>query len=130
MLGIREKDVYGSLNYEGLCNKINEEANRLNLEVLILQSNIEGEIINFIHEAYNNYDGIVINPGAYTHYSYAIYDAIKAVNIPTIEVHLSNIHARDEFRKTSLTAPACIGQISGFGPNSYILALNAFNTIK
>jgi 3-dehydroquinate dehydratase-2 len=130
MLGIREKDVYGSLNYEGLCNKINEEANKLKLEVLILQSNIEGEIINFIHEAYNKYDGIVINPGAYTHYSYAIYDAIKAVNIPTIEVHLSNIHARDEFRKTSLTAPACIGQISGFGPNSYMLALNAFNNIK
>jgi 3-dehydroquinate dehydratase-2 len=130
MLGIREKDVYGSLNYEGLCNKIDEEANKLKLEVLILQSNIEGEIINFIHEAYNKYDGIVINPGAYTHYSYAIYDAIKAVNIPTIEVHLSNIHARDEFRKTSLTAPACIGQISGFGPNSYMLALNAFNNIK
>ena len=130
MLGIREKDVYGSLNYEGLCNKINEEANKLKLEVLILQSNIEGEIINFIHEAYNKYDGIVINPGAYTHYSYAIYDAIKAVSIPTIEVHLSNIHARDEFRKSSVTAPACIGQIAGFGLNSYMLALNAFNNIR
>jgi 3-dehydroquinate dehydratase-2 len=130
MLGIREKDVYGSLNYEALCNKIYEEANKLRLEVLILQSNIEGEIINFIQEAYNKYDGIVINPGAYTHYSYAIYDAIKAVSIPTIEVHLSNIHARDEFRKKSVTAPACIGQIAGFGYNSYMLALNAFNNIR
>ena len=123
MLGIREKDIYGSLNYKALCERLEKSADELKVDLDIYQSNVEGEIINTIQEAYEVYDGIVINPGAYTHYSIAIYDALKAVNIPTVEVHISNVNAREEFRKTSVTAPACIGQISGFGIDSYILGL-------
>ena len=100
-----------------------ENAANLDIEVDIVQNNIEGEIINYFQAAYDKYDAIVINPGAYTHYSIAIHDAIKSLPIPTIEVHLSNIHAREEFRKKSVTAPACIGQISGFGIVGYKLAL-------
>lgn len=122
-LGIREKGVYGSKNYSELCTHIETEAKKLNIEVNILQSNIEGEIINFIQEAYGKYNGIVINPGAYTHYSIAIHDALKSIDVPIVEVHLSNIHNREEFRKISVTAPACTGQISGFGFESYILGL-------
>lgn len=128
-LGIREKSIYGSTNYTELCTLLYEKAKELNVEVSILQSNIEGEIINFIQEAYDKYDGIIINPGAYTHYSIAIYDALKAVALPTIEVHISNIHAREEFRKKSVTAPACVGQICGFGIYGYIMALQSFNNI-
>ena len=123
MLGIREKDIYGSLNYKTLCERLNKLSYELKVDLDIYQSNVEGEIINTIQEAYEVYDGIVINPGAYTHYSYAIYDALKAVSIPTVEVHISNVNAREEFRKTSITAPACIGQISGFGIDSYVLGL-------
>lgn len=124
-LGIREKGIYGSKSYKDLCDYLYEEANKFSVEVNILQSNIEGEIINFLQDAYGKYDAVIINPGAYTHYSIAIYDAIKAVNLPTVEVHLSNIHAREEFRKKSVTAPACIGQISGFGFYGYVLAMMA-----
>lgn len=123
MLGIREKDIYGSMSYDKLCSTLDKKAEDLNIDLTIYQSNIEGEIINTIQEAFEIYDGIIINPGAYTHYSIAIYDALKAVNIPTVEVHISNIYAREEFRKKSVTAPACIGQISGFGIDSYVLAL-------
>ncbi|MGL4773504.1 MAG: type II 3-dehydroquinate dehydratase [Clostridium sp.] len=126
MLGVREKNIYGSKNYEDIINYIKDEALKLEIEVDFYQSNIEGEIINTIHKCYfEKYDGIIINPGAYTHYSYAIHDAIKAVSIDTIEVHLSNIHSREEFRKTSVTAPACLGQISGLGEQGYVLALHA-----
>ncbi|WP_035291501.1 type II 3-dehydroquinate dehydratase [Clostridium sp. KNHs214] len=124
-LGIREKQVYGSTNYKDVCHYIEEQGKNLGLEVHIVQSNIEGEIINFIQEAYGKYDGIVINPAAYTHYSIAIMDAIKAVNIKTVEVHISNIYSREEFRKKSVIAPVCIGQISGFGIYGYIMALMA-----
>lgn len=124
-LGIREKNVYGNMNYKDVCEYINKESEKLSLEVEIVQSNIEGEIINFIQDAYGKYDGMVINPGAYTHYSYAIFDAIKSVSLPTIEVHISNIHTREEFRHKSVTAPACIGQICGLGIYGYILALQA-----
>lgn len=124
-LGIREKEVYGAKTYEDLCNYIREQGEKLNLNLTIKQSNIEGEIINFIQDAYKKYDGIVINPGAYTHYSIAIYDALKSVSIDTVEVHLSNIHKREEFRHKSVTAAACIGQISGFGFLGYKLALEA-----
>lgn len=124
-LGIREKDIYGSGDYESLCQFIEEEASKLNVDVEIFQSNIEGEIINKIQSAYKNVDGIVINPGAYSHYSIAIYDALKSVNIKTVEVHLSNIYSREEFRHKSVTAPACIGQISGFGFLGYKFALEA-----
>jgi 3-dehydroquinate dehydratase-2 len=130
LLGIRERNIYGSENYNDLCNLITAEAEKRKINVSIMQSNIEGEIINFIHGAYNSYDGIIINPGAYTHYSYAIYDALKAVMIPTVEVHISNIHARDEFRSKSVTAPAAIGIISGFGIKGYVLALDAMLNIK
>lgn len=126
MLGVREKQVYGSKNYEDIVNYLGEEAKNLEIEATFFQSNIEGEIINAIQKCYfEKYDGIIINPGAFTHYSYAILDAIKSVSIKTVEVHLSNIHSREEFRKTSVTAPACIGQISGFGEFGYVLAMRA-----
>ena len=125
MLGIREKGVYGSDTFDNINNRITKEGQELGFEIEVFQSNHEGGIIDKIHEAYNNKDGIIINPGAYTHYSYAIRDAIKAVELPVIEVHLSNIHAREEFRSKSVTAPVCVGQISGLGSNGYILALQA-----
>lgn len=126
LTGIREQDVYGDKDYNALCNFIREKGRSLNIDLDIVQSNIEGEIINEIHRAYfEKYDGIVINPGAYTHYSIAIYDALKSVNIKAVEVHLSNIHSREEYRKKSVTSGACIGQISGFGFFSYALALEA-----
>ena len=126
MVGVREKGIYGTRSFEDICNYIKDEAKKRNIEIELYQSSIEGEIINQIHKCYyDGFDGIIINPGAYTHYSYAIHDAIKSVNINTVEVHLSNIHAREEFRHKSVTAPACIGQICGFGENGYILALDA-----
>ncbi|BCS80880.1 type II 3-dehydroquinate dehydratase [Anaerocellum diazotrophicum] len=130
LLGIREKNIYGSVVYEDVLKSISQKAQELGFEVEFFQSNHEGEIIDKIHRAYfEKVDAIVINPGAYTHYSYAIHDAIKAVNIPTIEVHISNIHAREEFRRKSVIAPACTGQISGFGTKSYIIALYALKEI-
>lgn len=125
LLGQREVNVYGQGTLENINRLIEEEAQRLGVKVEIMQSNHEGDIIDSIHSARTNYDAIVINPGAFTHYSIAIRDAIKAVEIPTVEVHLSNIHAREEFRTKSVTAPVCVGQISGFGGDSYILGLNA-----
>lgn len=125
MLGIREKNIYGKESYESICDNLKEVSKSLEIEVEIKQSNIEGEIINYIQAALGEFDGIVINPGAYTHYSIAIYDALKAVNLPTVEVHLSNIHSREEFRRVSVTAPACIGQICGFGAYGYTMALMA-----
>lgn len=122
-LGIREKEVYGSQNYEEMCQYIKRNIKK-EIELEIYQSNIEGELINLIQKAYfDKFDGIVINPGAYTHTSIALYDAIKSVSIPTIEVHISNVHKREEFRYKSFTAAACIGQICGLGSNGYILAI-------
>lgn len=126
MLGVREKNIYGDMNYDDMCMYLKNKATEMELEIDIVQSNIEGEIINHIHNAYKKYDGIIINPAAYTHYSIAIYDALKSVEIKVIEVHLSNIYSREEFRRKSVTAPACIGQISGFGPFSYVLAMEVF----
>lgn len=125
MLGIREKSIYGSTNYEDMCQELSGKGKELSQEVDIVQSNIEGEIINYIQKAYGKYDGIVINPGAYTHYSIAIYDALMAVQIPTVEVHISNIHKREEFRHKSVTAPACLGQVAGFGVYGYVMAMMA-----
>jgi len=127
MLGKRETDIYGNMFYEELCKELTEFADAQNVEIEIFQSNVEGEIIKKIHDAYEKFDGIIINPGAFTHYSYAIYDAIKAVNIPTIEVHISNIYNREEFRRKSVIAPSCIGQITGLGKYSYILAISYFS---
>lgn len=125
-LGIREKHIYGLKSFEKIENYIKECSKSLGHDIEMLQSNIEGEIINFIQRAYyEKYNGIIINPGAFTHYSYAIYDAIKSVNIDTVEVHLSQIYDREDFRQKSVTAPACIGQICGFGEYGYIMAMNA-----
>ena len=126
MLGIREKGVYGSRCFEEVCRDLRAEGEGRGHEMTLFQSNSEGAIIDAIHRAYfEHYDGIIINPGAYTHYSYAIYDAIKSITpIPAVEVHLSDIHAREEFRRMSVTAPACIGQIYGHGEASYTMALD------
>lgn len=125
MLGVREKNIYGKDSYNDLCNLIRTKASEISVDVEIIQSNIEGKIIDYIHNSMECYDGIIINPGAYTHYSIAIYDALRAVNVPAVEVHLSNIYNREEFRRKSVTAPACIGQITGFGQYGYILAMLA-----
>ncbi|SDZ06395.1 3-dehydroquinate dehydratase [Proteiniborus ethanoligenes] len=123
LLGIREKDIYGSTTYDKLCKEIENSAKEFSLDIDIVHSNVEGEIINYIQNALGEYDGIIINPGAYTHYSIAIYDALKAVSIPTIEVHISNIYNREEYRRKSVIAPACIGQITGFGVYGYTMAM-------
>ena len=123
-LGIRENDIYGNDDYESICSYIKDKFSDKKVRIDILQSNSEGKIIDFLQSAYfRNFDGIVINPGAYTHYSYAIFDAIKSILIPTVEVHLSNIHEREAFRKTSVTAPACIAQIYGKGKEGYVEAV-------
>lgn len=127
MLGIREPSIYGTKTYNDLVELLQNYSNKKNIEVEIIQSNHEGIIIDKIHEAYfNNVDGIIINPGAYTHYSYAILDAIKSVNIPTIEVHLSDISKRDEFRKHSVISEACISTIKGEHFNGYLKAIDYF----
>lgn len=129
-LGIREKEIYGKKNYEDICNNLKKEGEKLNIDVNIYQSNIEGELINFLQRAYfEKYDGIIMNPGAYTHTSIALYDALKSIEIPTIEVHISNVYKREEFRHKSITAPACIGQICGLGSEGYLLALQYFSKI-
>ena len=130
MLGIREKSIYGRQDYDSLCDYISSAANRLGVDVELFQSNYEGDIVNAIQQAYGNFDGIVINPAAFTHYSIAILDALKAVNIPAIEVHISNIYQREEFRRHSVTAPACIGQICGLGFAGYALALEALSVYR
>lgn len=124
MLGVREPEVYGNKSYADLENYIEEYAESAGAEVVVMQSNSEGDIIDYIHYALGTQDAIVINPGAYTHYSYAIADALSSVNLPTVEVHLSNIHKREEFRHKSVTAPSCIGQICGLGFDGYKLAID------
>ena len=127
MLGIREPGIYGKDSYETLCANIRQYADKNGAVVKLYQSNHEGCLVDEIQAAYGLFDGIVINPGAYTHTSYAIHDAIQSVSIPTVEVHLSNIHAREEFRSRSVTAPVCLGQICGLGEYGYILALYTLN---
>lgn len=125
LLGTREPDKYGTLTLDDIKKIAEKTANELGVETDFYQSNIEGEIVTKIQEAKDNFDGIVINPAAYTHTSVAIRDAISGVKIPAVEIHLSNIHNREEFRKNSLIAPVCIGQISGFQAESYKLGLIA-----
>jgi 3-dehydroquinate dehydratase-2 len=125
MLGIREPGVYGAITLEAINENLFRLAKQVDLEIEVFQSNHEGELIDHIHQAFGVQDGIVINPGAFTHYSYAIRDALSSVSLPTIEVHLSNIHKRESFRQQSVTAPVVIGQIAGFGPYSYELGLLA-----
>lgn len=123
LLGKREPDIYGLVSLDQINDKLAGLADQLGLELELVQSNHEGEIIDRIHQAATGFKGILINPGAFTHYSLAIRDAIAAVGLPCVEVHLSNIHAREEFRKLSVIAPVCLGQISGFGELSYLLGL-------
>ena len=130
MLGVREPGVYGNETLEVLENKIKTWAGEIGAEVDCFQSNFEGEIVEKIHSVMGVYDGVIINPGAFTHYSYAIYDAIKSVNVPFVEVHISNVHKREEFRHKSVTAPACEGQICGLGFEGYKFALQWFANIK
>lgn len=122
-LGIREPDIYGRLTYQSLIAEIADVANKLNLDVECFQSNHEGAIVDKIQEAYNNIDGIIINPAAYTHTSVAILDALKAVNIPTVEVHLSDINSREEFRKFSYAGMACKWHFIGEGKIGYFKGL-------
>lgn len=125
LLGTRETTIYGTETLSDIDAKCRALAKELGIDVEISQSNSEGEIIDLIHSAQGAFDGIVINPGAYTHYSYAIRDALAAVSVPAVEVHLSNIYAREEFRHKSVTASVVWGQITGFGSNSYLLGIRA-----
>ncbi len=129
MVGVREKNVYGNETAEDISRQIINFAANNGFEAEIYQSNYEGSLIDKIHFAKDNYDGAVINAGALTHYSYALRDAIACVDIPFVEVHMSNIHAREEFRHTSVIAPVCRGQIVGFGKQSYFLAINALKDL-
>lgn len=127
-LGIREPAQYGTENYESLCKRIEAAAAAKGDTVEIFQNNSEGSIIDRIQAAYSDgTEGLIINPGAYTHYSYAIRDALASITAPKIEVHISNIHKREEFRHTSVTAPVCDGQIVGLGINGYLLAIEALH---
>lgn len=123
LLGQREPEKYGKVSLQEIEVLVRNEAKERSVEVGFKQSNSEGELVSWIQQAKGEYDAIVINAAAYTHTSIAIRDAIAAVAVPTVEIHLSNIHAREEFRHRSLIAPVCRGQISGFGPFSYVLGL-------
>jgi 3-dehydroquinate dehydratase-2 len=127
MLGIREPAVYGSDTLESINLRLQDLAVSLGMELDTLQSNHEGDLIDAIHKAYGTKQGILINPGAFTHYSYALRDALSSVQLPTVEVHLSNIHKREPFRHVSVTAPVVTGQISGFGAYSYEIGLLALH---
>ena len=129
MLGKREPKVYGNNTLEDLENYIRNEFKE-KIDVEFFQSNYEGAIIDMLHKANDEFDGVVINPGAFTHYSYAIHDAIKSIKTKVVEVHISNVQQREEFRQKSVTAAACIGQISGLGFYGYILGINAILNIN
>jgi 3-dehydroquinate dehydratase-2 len=130
LLGKREPDVYGHATLADIETQVRERAKDLGVKVDFRQSNVEGELVNWIQEAKGTFEVIVLNAAAYTHTSIALRDAIAAVGVPTIEIHLSNIHAREKFRQKSLIAPVCCGQITGFGQESYILALEASINVK
>jgi len=125
LLGKRETGIYGSRSLEWIVEKVGEKASAMKVAVDAVQSNDEGELVTRIGTSAGRYDGIILNPAAYTHTSVALRDAIKASGVPCVEVHLSNIHAREEFRHRSFTAGVCVGQISGFGWRGYVIALEA-----
>ena len=129
MTGRREPDIYGSDTLSDINASIKTFAAALKLSCDFFQSNSEGELVSKIHEVLTDYDGCILNAGAYTHYSYAIYDAIRCVDKPFVEVHISNPQKREEFRHKSVIAPACVGTIAGFGKNSYLLAVSALREI-
>lgn len=124
MLGLREPEIYGNKNYNYLCNLIKEHADEKGIEIEFYQSNHEGDLVDKIQEAYNNIDGIIINPGAYTHTSVAILDALKAVNIPSVEVHISDVDSREEFRQISFVRYYCFKTITGRGFDGYLDAVD------
>ncbi|MFL5812823.1 MAG: type II 3-dehydroquinate dehydratase [Bdellovibrionia bacterium] len=126
LLGEREPEVYGSMTLPELVKKLKAYAKSQGFEMRAHQSNSEGDLIDLLHKNRRWADAVVFNPGAYTHYSYALRDAVAAIQVPTIEVHLSDIHKREEFRKTSVIAPVCLKQISGLGFNSYTAAIDEF----
>lgn len=126
LLGQREPGIYGPDSYEALCARVEAFAAAHGSTAECIQSNHEGALIDAIHAAQGEFDAIVINPGAYTHYSYAILDALKAVSVPAIEVHISNVHQREEFRHKSVTAAGCVGQICGLGLYGYEAAMGYF----
>lgn len=130
LLGQREPEIYGRTTLADIEAKVHDRADELKVEIDFRQSNLEGELVDWIQQAKGKFEAIVINAAAYTHTSIALRDAISAVGIPTIEIHLSNIHAREEFRHKSLIAPVCLGQITGFGQKSYILGLEAAVYVK
>ena len=125
LLGQREPDVYGRTTLADIETTVRDKARKLKVNIDFRQSNLEGDLVAWIQQARGQFDVIVLNAAAYTHTSIALRDAIAASGVPTIEIHLSNVHAREEFRHKSLIAPVCHGQITGFGPNSYLLALEA-----
>ena len=125
MLGIREPTIYGALTLKQIEHQVQEKAQELGIQIEFRQSNHEGSLIDWIHEASGIFDAIILNAGAYTHTSIAIRDAISSIKVPVVEIHLSNVHAREEFRKKSFIAPVCAGVIAGFGAESYTLALIA-----
>ncbi len=125
LLGTREPEIYGKLTLPQINELLQQQARANKVMLKIYQTNSESEIITLLQKARGKFDGIIINPAAFTHYSLAIYDTILAIGIPTLEVHLSNIYQREEFRRKSVIAPACVGQISGFGHRSYLLAFTA-----
>ena len=130
-LGIREKGIYGEQNFEYLLDLLEEKAKQEKIEIETFQSNGEGEIIDRIQKAYyDQVDGLIINPGAYTHYSIAIRDALASIEVPKIEVHISNVHKREEFRHISVTAPVCTGQVVGLGLQGYLLAVDYLLSLK
>ncbi|MCI2106099.1 MAG: type II 3-dehydroquinate dehydratase [Intestinimonas sp.] len=126
LLGVREPGTYGTVSYDALCDRLRTWAATHGSTVECVQSNHEGALIDAIHAARGKHDAIILNPGAFTHYSYAILDALKAVDVPCIEVHISNIHQREEFRHKSVTAAACVGQICGLGLYGYEAAMGYF----
>jgi 3-dehydroquinate dehydratase II len=125
LLGSREPDIYGTDTLSDVEARVSERAADEGVEVSFMQSNHEGVLVDRLNEAAGECDGVVFNPGAFTHYSYALRDAVAAAGVPVVEVHLSNLAGREEFRRSSVIASACIGQISGFGTQSYILGLEA-----
>lgn len=129
-LGKREPEVYGKATLEDLKHRLTQIASENQVELTFAQTNAEGTLIDYLHNAEGIYDYIILNPGAYAHYSIAIRDAISSIQVPVIEVHISNIYAREEFRHNSVLAPVTVGQISGFGLNSYVLALMAAIQLK
>ena len=125
LTGMREPGIYGTDTLASINAEVVQKCERLGMDCSVFQSNSEGALIDRIHAAREDCDAIIMNAGAYTHYSYALHDAIKGNDIPTVEVHLSNVHQREDFRHVSVTAPACIGQLCGFGAFGYVMAMEA-----